>query len=147
VSRLPGRDVVARFARYTAGSVVALAVSEVTLVVCFATGWTSAATASVVAFFAGAIPNYVLNRSWVWKHRGPVEVRREIVPYVGISLATLGLAALATTLAARLAPAGSTASTAFVALAYLATYGILFVVKFFAYQRFVFRRPASPDVF
>ena len=147
MSRLPGRAGAARFARYTAGSVVALAVSEVTLVVCFATGWTSAATASVLAFFAGAVPNYLLNRSWVWKRRGQVEVRRELVPYVAISLATLGLAALATTLAAQLAPDGSTARTAFVALAYLATYGVLFVAKFFAYQHFVFRRPAPTDAF
>lgn len=147
MSRLPGRALVARFARYTAGSVVALAVSEVTLVLCFATGCTSAAVASVLAFFAGAVPNYLLNRSWVWKRRGQVEVRRELVPYVTISLATLGLAALATTLAAQWAPAGSATRTAFVALAYLATYGVLFVAKFFAYQHFVFQGPAPTDAF
>ena len=147
MSRLPARSTVARFARYTAGSVIALAVSEVALVVCFATGWTTAAMASVLAFFAGAVPNYLLNRVWVWRRRGQVEVRGELVPYVAISLATLGLAALATTLAAHLSPAGNDARTAFVAVAYLLTYGVLFVAKFFAYQHFVFRRATPTDAF
>lgn len=147
MSRLPTRATVARFTRYTAGSVIALAVSEVTLVVCFATGWTTAAMASVLAFFAGAVPNYLLNRSWVWRRRGQVEVRGELVPYVAISLATLGLAAIATTFAAHLAPGGNGARTAFVAVAYLLTYGVLFVAKFFAYQHFVFQRPTATDAF
>jgi putative flippase GtrA len=130
-----------RFGRYTIGSVVAFLVSELTLVVVFGTGLLGAAAASVVAFFAGAIPNYLLNRCWVWRQRGRIELRGELVPYVLISLATLGIAALTTTVAATVAPQGTAARTALVALAYFITYGLLFVGKFVAYQRFVFREP------
>ena len=35
----------------------------------------------------------------------------------------------------------------FVAVAYLLTYGVLFVAKFFAYQHFVFQRPTATDAF
>ena len=143
---VPGTAFVARFGRYAAGSIVALVVSELTLVICFGTGLMAAAAASVVAFFAGAVPNYLLNRAWVWKRRGRVQMRSELVPYVAISLATLGLAALATSLAADLAPDGNSTRTAFVAAAYLVTYGVLFIAKFFAYQRFVFRSSSTSEL-
>jgi putative flippase GtrA len=125
---------------------VALGVSELTLVLCFGTGLLAAAPASVVAFFAGAAPNYVLNRTWVWRRQGRVEMRSELLPYLAISLATLALAALATSVAAHVAPGGDGARTAFVAAAYLATSMILFVTKFFAYQRFVFRSGEVPEL-
>ena len=110
---LGGTSLGALFSRYTASSVVALATSEVALVLLFGTGLVGAGPAAVIAFFCGAIPNYVLNRSWVWKRRGSPRVGREFVPYVLVSLATLLLAALATTFAARIAPGGETAQTVF----------------------------------
>jgi hypothetical protein len=73
-------------------------------------------------------------------------MRAELVPYVAISLATLGLAALPTSVAGQVAPAGESARTAFVAAADLATYMILFVTKFFAYHRFVFRPRAVSEL-
>ena len=134
-----------RFGRYAVGSVVAFAVSELTLVLAFGTGLLGPAAASVVAFFAGAVPNYVLNRNWVWRQRGRIDLRGELVPYVLVSLATLGIAALATTAAAGMAPAGKAARTSLVAFAYFLTYGLLFVGKYVAYQRFVFRDPSLTD--
>ena len=128
----------ARFSRYTAGSIVAFAVSEAALIFFFGTGLVGAAAASVLAFVAGAIPNYFLNRSWVWNRRGRINVRRELVPYVLVSVATLAVAAIATTAAAAIAPSGRGAQTLFVAMAYLATYGALFVAKFAVYHRFIF---------
>src|SRR5262245_65597031 len=108
------------------GSVVAFVASEVTLIVAYGSGLTTAAVASVLAFFAGAIPNYFLNRSWVWDRRGRIEVRRELVPYVLVSLTTLAVAALATSAAAAVAPDEHRAQTIFVAVAYFVTYGALF---------------------
>ncbi len=135
---LGGTSVGARFSRYTASSVVALATSEVALVLLFGTGLVGAGWAAVIAFFCGAVPNYVLNRSWVWKRRGGPRVGREFVPYVLVSLATLLLAALATTFAAGIAPGGDTAQTVFVAIAYLVANGVLFVAKFVIYHLFLF---------
>jgi putative flippase GtrA len=145
ISRLlSGTSLGALFSRYTASSVVALATSEVALVLLFGTGLLGAGPAAVIAFLSGAIPNYVLNRSWVWKRRGNPRVGREFVPYVLVSLATLLLAALATTVAARIAPGGETAQTVFVAIAYLVANGVLFVAKFVIYHLFLFG-DGAPD--
>ena len=108
-----GREsLAARFSRYTAGSIVAFAVSEAALIVFFGAGLVGAAAASVLAFVAGAIPNYFLNRSWVWKRRGRINVHRELVPYVLVSVVTLAVAAIATTAAATIAPSGRGAADA-----------------------------------
>jgi putative flippase GtrA len=120
------------------GSVVAFAVSEATLIVCFGIGHVGPAVASVLAFLAGAIPNYFLNRSWVWKRRGRIEIRDELVPYILVSAASLIIAALVTTIASGIAPPGHAAQTLFVAVAYFVTYAALFVAKFAVYHRFIF---------
>ena len=133
-----------RFTRYTAGSVVALATSELVLIATYGTGLLGTTPASVLAFFAGAVPNYVLNRSWVWQRRGRLDVRRELLPYLLVSLVSLVAGALATGWAAGLAPDGDTVRSAFVAGAYLATYGLLFVLKFVAYHYLVFTERKGP---
>jgi putative flippase GtrA len=125
-------------ARYTVGSIIAAATSEITLVVLFGTGLLGATWASVVAFFAGAIPNYVLNRYWVWKRRGPIQFRQELGPYILVSLLSLAAATAATSWAASVAPHGQTLRVLFVGAAYLATYGVLFVLKFVVYQVSIF---------
>ncbi|HEY7440223.1 MAG TPA: GtrA family protein [Acidimicrobiia bacterium] len=146
-TQVGGTKLPVRFGRYTAGSVVALGTSELVLVLCYSSGWLGTTGASVVAFFAGAIPNYVLNRRWVWERRGRPDFRREVVLYAVVSGLSLVAAALATAFAAAIAPGGKTAQVVFVAAAYLATYGGLFVAKFIALHLFVFERgrPAWAD--
>ena len=138
------RVLLQRFTRFTAGSVVAFLTSEVTLVVLYGSGALPATAASVAAFFAGAVPNYVLNRQWVWKRRGRIGWRTELLPYAAVSLVSLAAAAAATAWASAAAPGGHTTRTAFVAVAYLATYGSLFLAKFAVYQRVVFADRAEP---
>jgi putative flippase GtrA len=53
--------------RYTLGSAVAVVASETAFVACYGTGRLGTTASSAVAFVAGAIPNYLLNRSWVWR--------------------------------------------------------------------------------
>ncbi|HLI24803.1 MAG TPA: GtrA family protein, partial [Acidimicrobiales bacterium] len=65
VAGLRHSPLVGRITRYTAGSVVALAVSEVAFAACY-WGGTGTTVASVIAFFAGAVPNWILNRRWAW---------------------------------------------------------------------------------
>jgi putative flippase GtrA len=135
----------ARFSRYTIGSLIAFAVSELTLIVAFGTGWVGAAVASVLAFAAGAIPNYFLNRSWVWDRRGRIDVRNELVPYLLVSLTTLGVAALAASAAETAAPSEHQAQTLFVAVAYFVTYATLFLAKFSVFQRLIFRNDSAEE--
>ncbi len=133
-----------RLARYTIGSIVAVITSEVAFVACYGSGLLGTTASSTVAFVAGAVPNYVLNRSWAFGRRGPVRVGREVVLYALVSLASLGAAAVVTGWAGRAAPHVAGAHwqrTALVAAAYLATFGVLFLLKFAVYQLVVFAAP------
>ena len=134
-----------RFFRYSVGSVVAVVTSEVTFVLCYGTGWLGTTAASVVAFLAGAVPNYVLNRSWAWERRGRLNVSREVILYAVVSIVSLVSAAVVTGWVSRIAThvTGShTGRTTLVAAAYLATYGFLFILKFVIFQRVVFVEPS-----
>ena len=145
-----------RFVRYTGGSAVAFATSEIVFVACYATRLVGTTGATIIAFFAGAIPNYVLNRRWVWKRRGPVHVWREVVLYAVVSVVSLVLVAEATSWASHAVDGGHAAQTVAAAAAYLVAYGLLFVAKFIAFETVVFRglgtassprgtRPARPN--
>ncbi|MDQ1399074.1 MAG: hypothetical protein QOK20_1006 [Acidimicrobiaceae bacterium] len=130
-----------RFGRYTLGSVVAVVSSEMAFVICFGSGLLGTTASSAVAFVAGAIPNYVLNRSWAWGRRGRVRVGREVVLYAVVSLVSFGASALATGWASHAAPHVTdrhALRTALVAGAYLATYGVLFLAKFVVFQVVIF---------
>jgi putative flippase GtrA len=140
-----------RFGRYTLGSVVAVVSSEIAFVLCFGSGLLGTTASSAVAFVAGAIPNYVLNRSWAWGRRGRVRIGREVVLYALVSLTSFGASALATGWASNVAPHVTDSHalrTALVAGAYLATYGLLFLAKFVVFQVVIFaeeqKEPAQP---
>jgi putative flippase GtrA len=124
------------------GSIVALACSEIALAVCYGTGAMGTTAASAIAFVAGAIPNYLINRTWVWERKGRVSLGRELLPYVAISVISFAASALATGWASnegKQLSFSSEARTAFVAAAYLITYGALFILKFVGYEVLVFR--------
>lgn len=130
-----------RFGRYSLGSVVAVITSETAFVLCYGSGLLGTTASSIVAFVAGAIPNYIINRWWAWGRRGRPTVGREVIIYAGVSILSLVAAAAATGWAGHWAPhvAGTHAErTAIVAAAYLATYGALFVLKFLAFELIVF---------
>jgi putative flippase GtrA len=134
----------ARVMRYTGGSVIAFATSEAVLVVCYATGILGTTGATVAAFFSGAIPNYILNRQWVWERSGRIRVGREIVLYAVVSAVSLVSAAAATGWAAHAVNGSKALGTAAVAAAYLITYGVLFVAKFMVFETVVFVERAGP---
>lgn len=130
-----------RLGRYTLGSVVAVVTSEVAFVLCYGSGLVGTTAASAVAFIAGALPNYVLNRSWAFGRRGKVRVGREVVLYIIVSLVSFGAAAVATGWTShhiRNIAHSRDVRTALVAGAYLATTGVLFVAKFVVFQLFIF---------
>ena len=129
--------------RYSAGSVVAAAVSEATLTILVGVARMSAGPAAVLAFAAGAIPNWILNRRWAWEHAGRVNVRRELGPYVLIVLATL----VATAGASAAVDAATRHVSHWVAVvavdgAYIGATGLMFVVKFVLFDRLVFTQPS-----
>jgi putative flippase GtrA len=126
--------------RYTVGSVIAAVTSLVVFAVAYGLGLGNV-PANVLAFFAGAVPNWVLNRTWAWQRRGRVHVRREIVLYAIVSALSLAASSAATGWADVQVPAvtaNRTLQVLLVACAYIATYGILFVAKYAVYELVIF---------
>jgi putative flippase GtrA len=131
-----------RLFRYTTGSVAATLVSEAVLLFAYGVLRLPTVVATVGAFLAGAIPNWILNRRWAWARSDRVSFRREVVPYASIVIASLLLATLFTTAADRLARTLTDSialRSVIVGVAYLATSFVMFVAKFVLFDRLVFR--------
>jgi putative flippase GtrA len=130
-----------RLFRYTTGSVVALVVSEIVLVTAYGVARLPTVIATVLAFLAGAFPNWVLNRRWAWARGDRANLRREVLPYATIVVASLVLATGLTAAADRLARVLTDSvalRSAFVGAAYLLTSFVMFVGKFVLFDRIVF---------
>ncbi|MCL6091797.1 MAG: GtrA family protein [Actinobacteria bacterium] len=128
-----------RMWRYGAGSVVAFITSEVALAVCFSGFHAGATTSAVIAFFAGAVPNWILNRRWAWQKRGREGVGRETTLYFAVSVVNLVLSTAATKLTAELSTNSTQlARDLLVSASYTFSIVVLTVVKYFVYDRFVF---------
>lgn len=135
--------------RYTAASVIAGVISQVVFLVTY---WFGAApvVASVVAFVAGAVPNYLMNRRWAWRQTGKPHPVRETLPYAAIIIVTALTAILMTTLADRWVVANIDShglQVFLVGAAFLGTYGVMFVLKFVLFDRLIFadRRAGTPE--
>ncbi|MGW5646808.1 GtrA family protein [Saccharopolyspora sp. NPDC003752] len=128
--------------RFAAASVVATGISQLVFLLSYSLGATPVVS-TVLAWLSGAIPNFVLNRR-TWGGGGPAALRGEILRYGAISVGTALLAALAThhaeSLANVLFPDTRAGQVAVVWGAFVATYAVMFVVKFFLIDRLVFRR-------
>lgn len=126
--------------RFAAASVIATAVSQVVFLVSYTLGAPPAGS-TVLAWLAGAIPNFVLNRR-TWGGGGRSALRGEIARYGAISVGTALLAALATHGAEIFAtsefPGYRPAQIAIVWGAFAGTYLVMFAVKFVLIDRLVF---------
>ncbi|MFG1647363.1 GtrA family protein [Amycolatopsis sp. NPDC049252] len=136
----------ARLGRAAATSVAATVVSQVVLLAVLATGG-AAVLASTLAWAAGAVLNFVITRRWVWGRTGRPRVRRELLPYLAViglgGLASIGL----TTLSGSLLTPLNLPHVWWVVLvdgAYVASYALVFVVKFTLLDQLVFGRATTP---
>jgi putative flippase GtrA len=130
----------ARVTRYTLGSVVAATTSAIVFALLYVMG-AGTTTCSIVAFLAGAIPNWILNRRWAWRVQGRVAFGREIVAYVLVSAVTLFITAEATHWTqnkVQSIPAHHGIRVALVTASYLAVFAILFVARFAVYEVWIF---------
>ena len=139
--RLAASPWAAKIAKYAIGSVFALGTSIIVFAIM---DWAGISTTvdSIVAFVAGALPNWVLNRRWAWQVDGRVEWLREIVAYIAISVVVLVLSSAATGWAHHYAnhhiASGSGLRVIFTTAAYVLVQAVMFVVKFVVYDRWVF---------
>jgi putative flippase GtrA len=101
----------------------------------------STTVCTVLAFFAGAIPNWTLNRRWTWKVQGRVAFGREIFAYLVISGSTLVILSLATGWTDRQVqslPAHHGIRVLLVTASYFAVLAVLYGVRFFLYEHWIF---------
>ncbi len=133
-----------RLVRAATSSVAATVLSQVVLLgVLTANG--APVLAGTLAWAAGAVLNFLVTRRWVWGRTGRPRVRRELVPYlvvIGIGgMLSVGL----TTLAGNVLMPLALPHALWVVLvdgAYVASYAVVFVLKFTLLDRLVFRGAA-----
>jgi putative flippase GtrA len=132
----------AKVTKYAIGSVIALATSIIVFAVSYVVLSGHPTTCSVLAFFAGAIPNWILNRRWAWKLRGRADFLREIVAYVAVSGVVLVASSVSTSAMQSWVKGHVTPHHGIRVLlvtgAYVFVQAVLFVVKFVVYDKWVF---------
>lgn len=146
VKDLVARPRVRRLVKFAAVSVIAVLVSQTTLLVTFGLLHWEARPSNLAAFVLATIPSFELNRRWTWRRSGRTHIRREIVPFWVLAILGLVASDAATAFAAN-ASEGLTsrlARTLVVMSASLTTYGVLWVVKFALLDRLVWSAPAPP---
>ena len=137
---------VRRFIRYALGSVLATVVSAVAFAVMYRSLRSGPRLASVTAFAAGAVVNFVANRFWAWDRRGQLGLGRDLASYAVVAVATALAAAGVTSATESYAPhVGAFAAhlALVVEASYFATYAAMFLVKFAVLDRVVFRSRAQ----
>jgi putative flippase GtrA len=134
--------------RYGAGSVVAFVSSVVVYYAFFSWAHLGAIGSTWVAFVAGAVPNWILNRRWAWEKRGREGVARESALYVMVSIVSLAASSAATkATAVAVVHSSHTARDLLVTFSYTASVIVLSGLKYLVYDRFVFvdRRRARAE--
>jgi putative flippase GtrA len=131
------------WAKYSAASVVATVISQVAFALCYWFG-TAPIVATLVAWVCGTVPSYLMNRR-TWGHGG--RPGRDLLPYAIIVVTSAVLAGLVTTLTDHFVQDRIDShfwQTVLVSGSYLGTYGVLFILKFVLFDRYVFAKPAAP---
>ena len=129
------------YVRFATASGVSVLVGQAALALAFGVLHWAATLANLAAFVGGGVVSYTLNRRWTWQRRGRVRVLREIVPFWGIALAGLLASTAAVTVAEDVGPRltdSRAVQTMLVMAASLAAFGSLWIVKFVAFDRYLF---------
>jgi putative flippase GtrA len=149
--RLKGSRLAVKVTRYAIGSAVALLTSVIVFALLLDAGVGTTAD-SILAFIAGALPNWILNRRWAWERTGEMDIAREVIGYTMISLIALAASSAGTgwtdTVLRHHLGRDHSLRVLLVSLAYVVVQGLLFVAKFVAYDALVFtdgRRVRAAD--
>jgi putative flippase GtrA len=139
--RLRSHPSAAKVTKYAVGSVLALVTSIVVFALLYVLGVGTTAD-SILAFVAGAVPNWVLNRRWAWEKTGRVEFVREVIGYVIVSVVALVASSAGTGWTQSWVKDHVAAHHGYrvvlVTGAYVLVQAILFVAKYLIYEHWVF---------
>jgi putative flippase GtrA len=136
-----------RIVRYGLTSIIALGISEVTLLVIVAMHLTGATVAAAIASLVGVVPSYLISRYWIWPEADRQRTGRQVALYWAISLVSIAITSFGTGFIAHHTPEKGAAHVAVVGIGFPLINLVLWVAKFFAYQLVVFRqgKPATDD--
>jgi len=123
----------AKIIRFTAVSAITVPLGLALLWIFLEVAGWRPLVANIVAVVIATIPNYLLNRYWVWNKRGKNSVTRELAPYW--IMAVLG--AFLSTLLIWIVDQFTDASLAFLAANFVA-FGLVWVLKFFVLEKYLF---------
>lgn len=123
----------AKFLRYAGVSAITVPTGQALLFLFNTVAGLPAALANVFAVSLASIPAYLLNRHWVWGKRGRHSFLNEVLPFwimalAGLVLSTIAVAVVATHWDNALA----------IALANLAAFGVLWVVRYVIMDQWLF---------
>lgn len=131
-----------RLARFGVASLAASATSSVAFGLAYGWGAAGPQLASFAAFAAGATVSFAISRFWAWDRRDSAGLGRHAAAFFGMALVVAILAAGVTTVTERYAVgAGLSGDVLMVVVgaSYLATYAVMFFVKFLILDRLVFK--------
>lgn len=127
--------------RYALSSAATVVVGQAVLAMAFGGLRWSAGAANLCSFGVAAGASYQLNRAWVWGRTGRSDLWREVVPFwavaaVGLLASSVGVSVAEDRTEGLTMSHG--ARTAWVMGGSLASVGLVWVLKFFVLNRFVF---------
>jgi putative flippase GtrA len=128
------RSVRGRFLRFALGSAFATGTSALAFALAYRGLHAGPQVASVTAFAAGALVNFVCSRFWAWSRRQRLGLGRDLAGYLALAVTTALAAAAVTTVAERY-----TRAWVLVEASYFGTYAAMFLVKFVLLDRVIFR--------
>lgn len=78
----------AKMTKYALSSVIAFGLSNLAFAVCYALLGGGTTIPSIIAFFAAAIPNWIMNRRWAWQQTGRAP-KKQTISYAAVSAGVL----------------------------------------------------------
>tara|TARA_X000000368_G_scaffold232102_1_gene183343 strand:+ start:691 stop:1110 length:420 start_codon:yes stop_codon:yes gene_type:complete len=130
---VPTKNELRKKIRYISVSVLTAPVGQILLFLFFVVLDLSAFTSNVLAVTISTIPNYLLNRLWVWKRVRNHSFRNEILPYWVIAFLGLALSTCFVLIA-------NSEWNHWIAInmANATGYTILWIAKYFILDRYIF---------
>jgi putative flippase GtrA len=127
--------------KYTAVSVISVAVSQLAFVFAFGLLHWTARSSAIFATAVGSVPSYFLNRNWVWAKSGRSHLWKEIVPFWVIAFIGMVFSTWSADTAENYVHRhefSHLAETAIVTGAFFGAFALLWVGKFVIFNKLLF---------
>jgi putative flippase GtrA len=128
-----------KMVRYTTVSLISFVISVTLITITYGVlRLGSEVFCTFISNILAGIPNYFLNRQWVWKKGGRSHLWREVVPFWALSITGIVFALFTASLAQHFSNTHHLqhlARTVVVVGANVAAFGILWVLKFLIFNR------------